>query len=352
MAMDKFGSIPPPAGPALRGPRPPGSFWTVRRYGVAQMVALGLLATGILLLTIGSFSSIFATQPALRLGTNPWIGYQPLTIARDANQFSERVVLAQGRSAATVMEAMRIGTIDAAAVTLDEAIRIADAGTPISIALVLDISDGADVVLAKSRQVAEAGPRGRKVGVETEAVGAYLLHRWLDRLGIPLSAIEVVDVVAAMHQRAFAELGVDFLVTFEPLASNDFAQTAIRVFDSREIPGEIVDVLAVRQDRIAAQRENLQHVVDGWFAGLALLDRRSADSIERIARHQDITPDEVRRMLGRLHFPDRVENARMFRQGDLQHSVELLRNWLATENPAGRSHHANLDYSTSALGRR
>jgi hypothetical protein len=42
----------------------------------------------------------------------------------------------------------------------------------------------------------------------------------------------------------------------------------------------------------------------------------------------------------------------MFRQGDLQHSVELLRNWLATENPAGRSHHANLDYSTSALGRR
>jgi NitT/TauT family transport system substrate-binding protein len=352
MAMDKFGSIPPPAGPALRGPRPPGSFWTVRRYGVAQMVALGLLATGILLLTIGSFSSIFATQPALRLGTNPWIGYQPLTIARDANQFSERVVLVQGRSAATVMEALRIGTIDAAAITLDEAIRIADAGTPISIALVLDISDGADVVLAKDPKVADAGPRGRKVGVETEAVGAYLLHRWLDRLGIPLSAIEVVDVVAAMHQRAFAELGVDFLVTFEPLASNDFAQTAIRVFDSREIPGEIVDVLAVRQDRIAAQRENLQHVVDGWFAGLALLDRRSADSIERIARHQDITPDEVRRMLGRLRFPDRVENARMFRQGDLQHSVEMLRNWLATENPAGRSHHANLDYSTSALGRR
>lgn len=349
--MDRFSSIRHPAGSQADGSQAPRSIWTFRRYGIGQLFAFGLLVAGALLLAIGSFGAVFVTQPTLRLGTNLWIGYQPLQIARDANRLSDRIVLMESRSASTVIEAMRIGSIDAAALTLDETIRIANSGVPVSIALVFDVSNGADVVLARTPQLAAAGPRGHRVGVETEAVGAYLLQRWLDRLDIPLSAIEVVDAPAAIHHRAFADLDVDFLVTFEPLASNDFADTATRVFDSSEIPGEIVDVLAIRQDRIDTQRENLRHVVDGWFAGVDLLDRRFADSIARMARHQDIGPDEVRLMLARLRFPDRAANERMFRQGELARSVESIRNWLATEIPVGPSH-ANLGYATFALEKR
>jgi NitT/TauT family transport system substrate-binding protein len=349
--MDRFNSIRLPDKSRAHDSPATGSIWTFRRYGIGQLVALGLLVAGILLLAVGSFGAVFVTQPTLRLGTNLWIGYQPLQIARDANRLSDKVVLMESRSASTVIEAMRIGTIDAAALTLDETIRIANSGIPVSIALVFDVSNGADVVLARTPQLAAAGPRGRRIGVETEAVGAYLLHRWLDRLGIPLSAIEVVDAPAAIHHRAFADLDVDFLVTFEPLASSDFAGAATRVFDSSEIPGEIVDVLAIRQDRIDAQRANLRHVVDGWFSGLEILDTRFADGVARMARHQDIGPDEVRLMLSRLRFPDRAANERMFRGGELERSIESIRKWLATEIPVGPSH-ANLGYAPFALEKR
>ena len=349
--MQNFGSIQRSPGSTLPETREQGSKRKGRRYGIGQLVSVVVLTAGILLLAAGSFGTVFLAQPTLRLGTNLWIGYQPLPIARDANRLSDRIVLMESRSASTVMEAMRIGTIDAAAVTLDEAVRIANAGIPLSIALVLDISNGADVVLARTPQIAEAGPRGRRIGVETEAVGAYLLRRWLDRLGIPLSEIEVVDVPAAVHHRAFADPGVDFLVTFEPLASSDFARTAVRVFDSSRIPGEIVDVLAVRQDRMEEQRENLRKAVDAWFEGLKILEHDPTAGIERMARHQDVGTDEVRRMLGGLRFPDRAENLRILRQGDLRHSVESIRNWLAVESPDGPSH-ADLGYAAFALEKR
>ncbi len=349
--MDKLLSIGRPTESEIHGSRAPGSIWTFRRYGIGQLAALGLLASGILLLAIGSFVDVFSAQPTLRLGTNLWIGYQPLHIARDAERLPSRVVLMEGRSTPPVMEALRIGTIDAAAMTLDEAIRIANEGVPVSIVLALDVSNGADVMLASTAEIAKAGPRGRRVGVETGAVGAYLLHRWLDRLGVPLSAVAIVDIPAALHHRAFDDFDIDFLATYEPIASNAFARSRARVFDSREIPSEILDVLVVRNDRIEVQRKNIKDTVDGWFAGLELLDRRFDRSIERLSRHQDIGPDEVRLMLERLRFPDRRENIRMFEQGDLRQSAESIRKWLATETIGDRSR-ANLGFTTFALGGR
>lgn len=86
----------------------------------------------------------------VKLGTNLWPGYEPLYLAREQGYLSgDSVALVELLSASEVMRAYRNGAIDAAALTLDEVISLREAGLRPVIVQVADISNGADVILAR-----------------------------------------------------------------------------------------------------------------------------------------------------------------------------------------------------------
>lgn len=315
-------------------PRPapePKSSRFLRSVSAVFVLAVGLIVGGLSSLLIGSYGATLDTVPALRVGYNLWIGYQPLPIARDAGKMSNHIVLLEARSTSAILEALKFGTIDAAAVTLDEALRIANEGVPISVVLALDVSNGADVILARSPSVAQGRTAGRRIGVETDAVGAFVLHRWLALQNLQISDVTVVDIPPPNHPRAFSDFDVDFLVTYEPIASGNFAAGAVRVFDSSKIAGEIVDVFVVRRDRMNAQERNLRALGNAWFAGTRILLERTGDAIERLSRHQQLGSDDVALVLGKIHFPDPKENAEIFRQGRLRAAADWISRWLESE---------------------
>lgn len=117
-------------------------------------------------------------EAPLRVGTNIWLGYEPFYVARQAGSLPENVRLVEYASASEVLSAFRSRAIEAAAVTLDEAISLAENDNSLRIGLVLDTSDGADALVARpGRRLSEL--KGRTIGVESPAVGAYLLGRAL-----------------------------------------------------------------------------------------------------------------------------------------------------------------------------
>ncbi len=119
-------------------------------------------------------------EPVLRVGLNVWTGYEPLFLARDLGYIQDsRVRLVEYGSASQAMRAFQNGAIDAAALTLDEVLLLAQYGERPRVVAVLDISAGGDVLIGHPdiEQLPEI--RGRRVGVEHTALGAYVLIRAL-----------------------------------------------------------------------------------------------------------------------------------------------------------------------------
>ncbi|MCB1644536.1 MAG: ABC transporter substrate-binding protein [Pseudomonadales bacterium] len=266
-----------------------------------------------LILAIGTLFLIAACEPQrsspLQLGTNVWPGYEPLYLARSLQLLDEdQIRLVEFVSASEVMRQFRNHHLDIAALTLDEAIILLDAGQEIEIIMVLDVSDGGDVILGRAGTRSMAALTGKRIGVENTALGAYTLSRALEIRGMSLEDIIPVALEVNEHFDAFMAGEVDAVVTFDPVRTRLLAQGAVELFSSREIPGEIVDVLVARKGIAGSHPEALQHVADAWFGALDYLQQNPESAASLMQGRLKLAPAEILATYNQLQLPDRAGN--------------------------------------------
>lgn len=258
-------------------------------------------------------SSCTPESPALlRIGTSVWPGYEPLYLARDLNYLDSGVVrLVEYPSASEVMRSFRNGAIEAATLTLDEALLLLQNYADIRVILVLDVSHGADVILGKPylKNIQEIA--GRRVGVENTALGAFVLSRALQQAKLSRGDIRVVSLPVSDHERAYHEDAVDAVVTFEPVRTRLLKAGARLLFDSTQIPGEIVDVLVVRRDALDAHASQINNLVSAWFRAVAYLRTHPHDAARRMAKREGVSSAEFLDALRGVRIPDQEENRRL-----------------------------------------
>jgi len=218
--------------------------------------------------------------PLLKVGVNQWAGYEPLFLARQLGHYQNASVkLVELPSNTESIHLLREGRLDAAALTLDEVLSVMDQGTPLSIVTVFDFSNGADVLLGKKGISELEAIRGYRVGVESSGVGAVLLHAALSHAGLEESDVRMIYLTADEHERAFVQGKVDALVTFEPVKSKLLSQGAHVLFDSSQVPELIVDVLAVRTDRLPLQSGQLLALLQGYYQALRYMGQHPAQAM-------------------------------------------------------------------------
>lgn len=253
-------------------------------------------------------SPVHADQ-ALRLGTNVWPGYEPLYLAGQLGYLGDRSVrLVEYLSASEVLRAFRNNALEAAAVTLDEALLLLQHEVPVHIFLVTDISDGGDVILARPELADFESLAGKRVGVEGGALGAYVLARALEMHDLALDAIEIIQLEIHEHEAAYKRGEVDAVVTFEPERTKLLAAGAKELFTSREIPGEIVDVLIVHRRYASIHADALEHLARSWFKALAYLEQHPQDAARRMSKRLRVNPEAALASLEGLRLPDYEEN--------------------------------------------
>lgn len=249
------------------------------------------------------------TSQSLRLGTNVWTGYEPLYLARSLGYYDKRTVhLVEYSSASHVIRAFRNNTIEVAALTLDEVLLLKELGYDVRVILVVDISHGGDVLLGNSDIAQLTDLRGRNIGVENTALGAYVLTRALQSVDMSVADVNVVPLEVDEHERAFLDGKVDAVVTFQPVHSRLIAKGAAALFDSTQIPGEIVDVLAVRGDMIDSESDKLSVLLRGWFLALQYFQEHPDDASTHMADRLQLSPPDVLTSFAGLRLPDMDEN--------------------------------------------
>ena len=251
-------------------------------------------------------------EPVLRIGTNVWIGSEPLYLARDLGRLDPGTVqLVEYPSASEVLRAFRNEAIDGMVISLDELFGLAADGLQPRIILVVDVSNGADVVVGRQGMRTMRDLQGKAVAVEGGALGAFVLSRALALSGMQASDVNVVHLESNEHPRAFEKGQVDGAVTFDPFRGQLIAAGGKTLFDSTQIPGEIVDLLAVRASFIEQHPKTIQALLSGWFAALDYMKREPLDAARRMGVRQQTSGEQFLQAQSGLHVPTREDNLRM-----------------------------------------
>lgn len=169
------------------------------------------------------------------------------------------------------------GAFDACVMTNMDMLTIPAAGGVDSTALIVgDFSNGNDgIVLKKAKGLADI--KGRPVNLVELSVSHYLLARALESVKLSERDIKVINTSDADIVAAFAASDAKAVVTWNPQLSEVTAMPgAVKVFDSSNIPGEIIDLLVVNTKTLNANPALGKALAGAWYETMALMSRNDA----------------------------------------------------------------------------
>jgi len=241
--------------------------------------------------------------PPLTVGLSPWVGFDPLVMAREQGQIdSARVKLVELTTNAEAIRNFRNGLLDAVGLTLDQTMKLAEEGVDLRIVAVLDTSAGADAVVASPGLVFPAGLRGSSIAVEPSTVGQLVLLRMLESVGMGLSDVTVVSLEASHHQAALRSGRVAAAVSYGPLSAGLQAEGFVPVFDSRQMEGELLAVLVVRTGVLARRAGDVDALLRAWSLGLASMQSDGARAAAMLAGSTGLSESGYLQALSDLKF--------------------------------------------------
>ncbi len=269
---------------------------------------------------------------SLRVGVHPWIGYEPLFLAEEFGWLADSVKLVKGQAATDSMDGLLTGELDAAALTLDEVLRVYAEGVPLRVVAVTDVSVGADMMMVKPGITSLSGLRGRSIGVELAGVSGVLLFSILEHAGLESHEVTLVDLPVNRHLDAWQRGEIDASICYEPVASSLAKVGGTRLFDSSDLPETIFDVLVVTEAAARNRAAAVRDLVQAHFRGLRHVVRSMHDAVYRIATRQAIHPDLVRRALATIMLPELAANQRyLANRGQLEAVARRLAEMLVRE---------------------
>ncbi len=248
-------------------------------------------------------------QKTLRVGAVLWPGYEPLYLADKLGFYDKHPIkIIDYLSNTDAIQAFRNHNLEAGAFTLDETLQILDDGIDIDVILIMDMSNGGDVILANQDINSVKDLKGKPVAVESSAVGAFVLKRALELNGMGIHDIQVVSTNAMEQASSFEKGEVVASVTFDPYRTQLLKAGKKEIFNSTLIPNEIVDVLVVRKSYSRQYPETVQSLVDSWFKALEYQALNPVVSTGYSLKRFDTTTTDYMASLKLIKFSTKEDN--------------------------------------------
>ena len=298
-----------------------------------------LLAAGLLC------NSLSAAQnaPAFTVGWSVYVGWDPYQyLARSGilRKWAEKYnvsIKVQRFDYAPSLDAFVAKNIDACAMTNMEALDLpAAAGVDTTAVIVGDYSNGNDAVLVRHNLTIKQVSDKRILLVE-KTVSQYLFERAmvLNDQAAKLPHIKYINTSDSDIAGAFlSDTGQEVAVTWKPLVSQILKGRGITsIFDSSKIPGEILDLLAVRTEVLSrpdgSGQRFVKALVGAWYELLGKMSQPGPESdkvLTDIAGVSEDTLSSYKDQLSTTHmFYTAQSAAEMARSKQIKTTMELVR---------------------------
>ncbi len=289
-----------------------------------------------------------AAKTKFKLAWTIYAGWMPWPYAAEhgivkkwADKYGIAIDVVQVNDYAESINQYTAGAFDALTVTNMDALAVpAVGGVDTTAVIVGDFSNGNDAVILKDK-TALSDLRHQKVNLVQYSVSQYLLDRALTTAGLTERDLTVVNTSDADMAAAYKTRDVTAVVTWNPIVQQILQEpSAHSVFNSSQIPGEIMD-LAVVNTKTLAENPNFAKALSGaWYETMALM---SADSAAARAAKTDMGKESGTDLPG---FEAQLKTTRMFyrpaeaagfaRGATLPKTMQLVRDFLFAHQLLGQ----------------
>ncbi len=191
------------------------------------------------------------------------------------------------------------GQFDGCTMTNIDALSVPAAGGVDSTALIPGgYSSGNDGIVLKGKGKKLAAIKGQNVHLAQFSVSHYLLARGLESVGLRERDVKVVNTSDADIVGAFAAPSVQAAVAWNPqLSAIASIPDAVTLFDSSQVPGEIIDMMVVNTGTLKDNPALGKVLIGAWFEVMAEMKAQDSQALMRMAQAAGTTPDGYRTQL-------------------------------------------------------
>jgi NitT/TauT family transport system substrate-binding protein len=247
---------------------------------IARRVYAIALSAGIALASLAAPAAAevkkdFKVCWSIYAGWMPWGQIQDSGIMKKwADKYGLSVEIVQINDYVESINQYTAGEYDGCSMTNMDALSIPAGGGVDTTALIIgDFSSGNDAILLKTPGDL-ASIKSQKVNLVELSVSHYLLARALDSVGLTEKDITVVNTSDADMVAAYETPDVTAVVTWNPLVSTILETgNATKVFDSGQIPGEIIDIMMVNTGTLKDNPDFGKALVGAWYEMMGVMSK-------------------------------------------------------------------------------
>jgi NitT/TauT family transport system substrate-binding protein len=228
----------------------------------------------------------FKVAWSIYVGWMPW-GYLEDSGIMDkwAAKYGITVAIVQINDYVESINQYTAGQFDGVTATNMDTLSIPAGGGVDTTALIVgDFSNGNDAVILKGEGDL-ASLAGKPVNLVELSVSHYLLARALDSANLAEADLDgVVNTSDADMVAAFATDDVQAVVTWNPLVSSIMEDPAANMlFDSSDIPGEIIDLMVVNTQTLADNPDFGKALAGAWYEVMGLMASGDEEALTAMA---------------------------------------------------------------------
>lgn len=253
----------------------------LRRFTASLTLAAAIL-TGAASVPVSAETRKFEIAWSIYVGWMPWAYIDDKGILdRWADKYDIEIDLVQINDYIEAINLYTAGRFDGATMANMDMLTIPAAGGVDSTALITgDYSNGNDAVVLKNRDSLEKID-GLDVYLLELSVSHYTLARALDSVGLSERDVRVINTSDSDIVTVFRDDAVQATTLWNPQLAEVMKQPdAVKVFDSSQIPGEILDILAVNTEVLEENPELGKALTGAWFEAMEIISGDDAEARE------------------------------------------------------------------------
>ncbi len=183
------------------------------------------------------------------------------------------------------LNALSAGQVDANCQTWSDTMAPLAQGVDLKTVLVNDNSFGNDSLIAQPGITSLQQLKGKKVATELGTVDHFLLLKALEVQGMTEKDIQFTNIKVQDCPTAMLSKNVDAAVVWEPSRTKILSSMkgTKEIYTSRQLPGQIPDLLVAKGDLVKNRPGDVQKIVDAWYDALDYIRKNPADSIKIMA---------------------------------------------------------------------
>lgn len=264
-------------------------------------------------------SSANLSATSLSMGINNWTGFLPWQVAKAENLFvanNINVDLQWFDDLSISVASLAKGKLNATGQTLNDTLSSLANHADEVVVLVADNSTGSDAIIASEGINSIADLKGKKVAADAGTVDHFLLLQGLKKAGLSQKDIEFIPKGTDAATEAFLAGEVDAVGIYAPATIKALRRPGSKVlFSSQDFPGSISDVLAVNRKVIEQRPQDIQALVNSWFATLDFIKQNHDKSYEIMAERAGVTVEEYKQSDAGVKIFGLEDNLKAFSPG-------------------------------------